>query len=144
MQRISRMSPFAHCPSALFLVTLACSGAAEDANEDVSVAPVSPADAEDSGISSQLVNGVWIFTHNEQAAADALLNGAVSISQGCLLVGGAVTVWPEAQLDVVVEYIEAVQAGESVELMLAGGDGAVPTAIAEKCQSPRIWFANWE
>lgn len=98
-------------------------------------------------------SGVWVFTYGSDPTSgmDALATGQAAIVDDCLLVGDAVVVWFDDQLDTVDDIIARVQDGETLLIEVGGGGlslaegGTVddfPSAVVDHCSPGEVWFAS--
>ncbi len=118
------------------------------------VEPVPPArDAEPvvgpAGIEALQIDGVWVFQHQPEAAMDALHSGTPEIVNGCLVIDNTVVVWHLDRIEDAADVVAAVNAGESPQLLIAGGglslaEGAsqdqIPSVITDLCPTSAVWF----
>ena len=95
------------------------------------------------------IDGVTVFTHQNDGGEDALTGGVATIADGCLYVGDAVIVWRSDQLDEAARLIAAVVAGEAPEVTLPGGGvdvredrNADISAVTDLCPTRVVWFTR--
>ncbi len=118
------------------------------------VEPLPPArDAEPvvgpAGIEALQVDGVWLFQHQPEVGMQALHGGTPEIVDGCLVIDETVVVWHADRIEEAAEAVAAVGAGESPQLLIAGGgisldEGAspdqIPSVISDRCPTSAVWF----
>ncbi len=102
-----------------------------------------------SGVEALKIDGVWVFRHRPAAGMDALHSGRGEIVDGCLVVDGAIVVWHADRLAEAAAAIASIRAGESPELLIAGGgisieEGAsteeFPAVITDRCPASTVWL----
>ncbi len=109
-----------------------------------------PDEGDDGGVTAIQIDGVWVFEYTPNGGMDALHSGIPEIIDGCLVIDDTIVVWDSARLDEAAAAISAAKAGESPQLLIAGGGlsldegtdpSQIPDAITEKCQTRAVWFA---
>jgi hypothetical protein len=125
----------------LFTAMIAgCSDAQTDAGEGD---PESPRRSD--AISVMQSDGVWLFTYDPEATADAGLSGDATVVDGCLVAGGRVVIWSEQTLPLAREMIEAIKGGMTVSVRLGGHETSeVPTVVGSRCNADSIWYCGRE
>ncbi|VAW02885.1 hypothetical protein MNBD_ACTINO01-2000 [hydrothermal vent metagenome] len=109
-----------------------------------------PQASTDGGIRAIQIDGVWVFEYTPNSGMTALHSGTPQIIDGCLVIDDTIVVWDSAKLDEAAAAISAAKAGESPQLLIAGGGlsldegtdpSQIPDAITEKCPTRAVWFA---
>ncbi len=142
-------------PLVVVLVALAATSAAVLAmtRDGGSATDDAPPILSDEGIEALQIDGVWVFQDEPESAMEALHSGTPEIVDGCLVVDNTIVVWHVDRIDEATEAIAAVNAGESPQLLIAGGgisvdEGArpdqIPTVITDRCPTTAVWFAAGE
>lgn len=132
----------------LAVAAVACDGGADPIPPgETTVAPQATVD----GITAQQIDGTWVFTNRPNGGSEALHTGFPNITDGCLYVGQAIVIWPEAMAAAMAEALTAASDGGGLEPMRLGGGGisieeggagAIPSIVADRCAVTEVWFAS--